>query len=26
VLFLSSPDSDFVTAHTLVVNGGVVCY
>jgi NAD(P)-dependent dehydrogenase (short-subunit alcohol dehydrogenase family) len=25
VLFLSSPDSDFVTAHTLVVNGGVVC-
>ncbi len=26
VLFLSSPDSDFVTAHTLVVNGGVVCW
>jgi NAD(P)-dependent dehydrogenase (short-subunit alcohol dehydrogenase family) len=26
VLFLSSPDSDFVTGHTLVVNGGVVCY
>ncbi len=26
VLFLASPDSDFVTAHTLVVNGGVVCY
>lgn len=26
VVFLTSPDSDFVTAHTLVVNGGVVCY
>ncbi len=26
VAFLVSPDSDFVTAHTLVVNGGVVCY
>ena len=25
VLFLASPDSDFITAHTLVVNGGVVC-
>jgi NAD(P)-dependent dehydrogenase (short-subunit alcohol dehydrogenase family) len=25
VLFLASEDSDFVTAHTLVVNGGVVC-
>jgi NAD(P)-dependent dehydrogenase (short-subunit alcohol dehydrogenase family) len=25
VVFLASPDSDFVTAHTLVVNGGVVC-
>lgn len=26
VVFLASPDSDFVTAHTLVVNAGVVCY
>ena len=25
VLFLASEDSDFVTAHTLVVNAGVVC-
>jgi NAD(P)-dependent dehydrogenase (short-subunit alcohol dehydrogenase family) len=25
-LFLASEDSDFVTAATLVVNGGVVCY
>ncbi|MBN1321091.1 MAG: SDR family oxidoreductase [Thermoleophilia bacterium] len=25
-LFLASEDSDFVTAITLVVNGGVVCY
>jgi 3-oxoacyl-[acyl-carrier protein] reductase len=26
VLFLVSEDSDFVTAQTLVVNGGVVCW
>jgi NAD(P)-dependent dehydrogenase (short-subunit alcohol dehydrogenase family) len=25
VVFLASADGDFVTAHTLVVNGGVVC-
>jgi 3-oxoacyl-[acyl-carrier protein] reductase len=25
VVFLASEDSDFVTAHTLVVNGGVTC-